>query len=112
MTTESTKPVESEPKTPLPGWLKELPVGTGGFRPGELLLFQAQSRIGRSRINPADVVISIATARDVDNAVLSLSIPKKRPPNPNYPITLSAYGLVDDNGMPKPEEPPSERETK
>ena len=62
--------------------------------------------------NPADFVISIHTANEMAQppARMTLIIPKKRPPN-NWPITLAAYGLVDDNGIPKPEEPPSERET-
>lgn len=120
---------------PLPDWMGRLPDMAGGFPRGELILFQAQSRVGRSRINPADVVISVVTKRDIDNAVLSLRMAKKRPPSPdtvvidsyswttegktrldepppNYPITLSTYGLVDDNGMPKPEDQTSERETK
>lgn len=38
-----------------------------------------------------------------------LHVAKSRPPSSinNYPITLSAYGLIDDFDFPKQEEPPN-----
>lgn len=87
------------------------PIVFGGALSESLQTFQCQDRLSRSQVSPADTAITIVRTREeVTETFKKLEIMKKRPPN-NWPITMAAYGLVDDNGIPKPEEPPSERET-
>ena len=54
----------------------------------------------------ADTVV-LCHAGGARRGELIVSVAKRRPAPGNFPITLAAYSLVDEHGMPKKEEPPN-----